>query len=254
MHSSWLWALQLFALSRCWVTLATAPVNGSDVNIYFGLGCFWHIQYKFIQAERTILGRTDAKLTAITGYAAALGGGTFCYNDGKLHAEVVGLVVPVSSVSSLAAVYWGKFVGKDRSHTNDKGPNYRAVIGLPGGMKSNLLPLIKAAQQGVVSQPFELRPGVGDDPDTLGSAHVWVYDSNQFPFQQAETYHQFHDDYLSGGDYPTSYNELTKVLQNSNRLSATTCANDAGQAVSTFGSCSGSYALVAVLGLVMFLE
>merc|ERR1711879_839218 len=135
-------------------------------------------------------------LTSITGYVAASGGGKFCYNDGKLHAEAVELVIPVSSVPSFAAAYWDMFVGKDRSHTNDRGPNYRAVLGLPGGMNSSILSQIDAAQQDKVAQTFELRAGVGDDADTLGSAHVWVYDTEYFPFQQAETYHQFHDDYL----------------------------------------------------------
>eukprot|EP00747_Dinoflagellata_sp_TGD_P189771 gnl/TRDRNA2_/TRDRNA2_50516_c0_seq1.p1 gnl/TRDRNA2_/TRDRNA2_50516_c0~~gnl/TRDRNA2_/TRDRNA2_50516_c0_seq1.p1 ORF type:complete len:249 (+),score=18.11 gnl/TRDRNA2_/TRDRNA2_50516_c0_seq1:112-858(+) len=225
-----------------WIALAVAQEN---IRLYFGQGCFWHIQYEFVQAEKNLLGRSADQLTSIAGYAGALEGGTFCYNDGKLHAEVVELEIPVSLVSSFAAAYWSMFVGKDRSHTNDRGPNYRAVIGLPRGMNSPLLPDIRAAQQGVVAQAFELRQGAGDDPDTLGSAHVWVYDSLQFPFQQAETYHQFHDDYLSSGDYPSSYNELTAALQGSGRLAATKCPNDAGGAYMPCSPC----ALLGVLGV-----
>merc|ERR1719337_5683 len=93
---------KLFAtqLALC-LSIASAAAAGNETNVqmYFGLGCFWHIQYKFIQAERNILGRSDAELTAITGYAAARGEGMFCYSDGKAHAEVVGLVIPASSVS-----------------------------------------------------------------------------------------------------------------------------------------------------------
>lgn len=40
-----------------------------DVEVYFGLGCFWHIQHEFVQAERDILGRSDEQLTAQAGYA-----------------------------------------------------------------------------------------------------------------------------------------------------------------------------------------
>lgn len=226
MDSSSRSAVSMLVFAWSWIASAAASANGTSVSVYFGLGCFWHIQYKFIQAERKILGRNDAELTAITGYAAARGDGAFCYTDGQLHAEVVELVIPASSVAKFATAYWGMFVGKDRSHTNDRGPNYRAAIGLPCGMQSTLLPEIRAAQHGVVSQTFELRQGTGDDPDTLGSAHVWVYDSNKFPFHQGETYHQFHDDYLPNGDYPSSYNQLTKVLQSSNRLYRTNCTND----------------------------
>lgn len=192
------------------------------VSLYFGVGCFWHIQYEFIHAEETILKRHGANLTSITGYAASTGD-RFCYKDGKDHAEVVDLVVPRSAVFDIAAAYWKMFVGKDRSHTGDKGPNYRAVIGLPGGMQSPLIADIKASQEGNVAQTFELRAGSGDDPDTLGSAHVWVYDSNVFPFRQAELYHQFHDDYLPGGNYEESYNSLKYTLLCSGRLSPTQC-------------------------------
>lgn len=220
---------QIFGVCALILSWSTPVTTEENLAIYFGLGCFWHIQYKFIQAEKSILGRSGSELTSITGYAAASGGGQFCYNDGKLHAEAVQIIIPVSSVPSFAAVFWGMFVGKDRSHTNDRGSNYRAVLGLPGGMNSTFLPQIQAAQQGVVAQTFELRSGTGDDADTLGSALVWVYDSDTFPFQQAETYHQFHDDYLPGGDYPSSYNQLTSALQSSGRLVATTCPNDGGR-------------------------
>merc|ERR1712176_315489 len=80
--------------------------------------------------------------------------------------------------------------------------------------------------------------GVGDDADTLGSALVWVYDSDQYPFQQAELYHQFHDDYIKpAGDYPESYHALSGVLQNSGRLSVSACNKASG------GGGAGSTAL-----------
>eukprot|EP00931_Biecheleriopsis_adriatica_P049506 TRINITY_DN28640_c0_g1_i1.p1 TRINITY_DN28640_c0_g1~~TRINITY_DN28640_c0_g1_i1.p1 ORF type:complete len:277 (-),score=29.65 TRINITY_DN28640_c0_g1_i1:146-976(-) len=216
-----------FSLATCISMLAWSEARTEDcVSLYFGLGCFWHIQWEFIKAERTLLGRKDDELTAITGYAASKATHQFCYQDGLLHAEVVALVIPNSSVPAFAAEYWKMFVGKDRSHTQDKGPNYRAVIGLPGGMNSPLIPSIEASQKGNIAQSMELRAGSGDDADTLGSAHVWVYDSDTWPFHQAELYHQFHDDYLPGGDYSSSYNALGRNLQCSGRLFTTQCARE----------------------------
>eukprot|EP00928_Gymnodinium_smaydae_P061502 TRINITY_DN45560_c0_g1_i1.p1 TRINITY_DN45560_c0_g1~~TRINITY_DN45560_c0_g1_i1.p1 ORF type:complete len:268 (+),score=31.96 TRINITY_DN45560_c0_g1_i1:63-806(+) len=215
-----------FLLLLLFDTVSSLKKGTSDANVsvYFGAGCFWHVQHEFVQAERKLLGRSDSQLTSIVGYAAARGGGPFCYQDGKLHAEVVEVIVPTSALSDIAAVYWRLFVGKDRSHSNDKGPNYRSVVGVPGGMGSSLLPIIDAAQKGNVAQTFQLKRGVGDDPDTLGSAIVWVYDTNEFPFQQGEFYHQFHDDYLPSGKYPASYNALAQTLEQTGRLNASVCS------------------------------
>lgn len=32
-------------------------------QVYFGVGCFWHVQHEFIDTERKVLGRQDADLT-----------------------------------------------------------------------------------------------------------------------------------------------------------------------------------------------
>lgn len=37
---------------------------------------------------------------------------------------------------------------------------------------------------------FKLEAGKGNDPDTFGKKLIYVYDSNKFPFYQAEVYHQ----------------------------------------------------------------
>merc|ERR1719171_1930698 len=74
---------------------------------------------------------------------------------------------------------------------------------------------------------FEFKEAKGDDGDTLGQALIWVYDTAQFPFQQAENYHQFHDDYiLPKGDYPASYERLREVFLCSGRSKPTGCRND----------------------------
>lgn len=200
--------------------------NDDDVAIYFGSGCFWHIQHSFIQAEKQWLHRSGARLTAIAGYAGANAGGTFCYQDGKVHTEAVELVIPRSSVGDFAGSYFRMFKGMDRSHTNDRGPNYRAAIGLPGGVSSPLMQVIEGAMQNHTTVKFELKEGKGDDPDTLRQALIWIYDSNRFPFQQAELYHQFHDDYLPGGDYPPSYHNIRDVLLCTGRLKKRDCNDE----------------------------
>lgn len=208
---------------------ASGTTNTTQVKLYFGAGCFWHIQHSFIEAERAILNRDDASLTAIAGYAGATVWGNFCYMDDKVTAEVVGLEIPKESVSQFALTYFNMFVGIDRSHRNDRGPHYRAVIGLPDGLRSSFMTDFNLAQdtrekEGKVR--FELAEGHGDDADTLGRSLIWVYDSNRFPFQQAEIYHQFHDDYMPGGDYPLSYEMLRASMACSGRLMPTGCRND----------------------------
>ena len=39
------------------------------IDVYFGCGCFWHVQHEFVVAEQKILGRSDDELTARAGYA-----------------------------------------------------------------------------------------------------------------------------------------------------------------------------------------
>ena len=38
----------------------------------------------------------------------------------------------------------------------------------------------------------------GDEPDSLNKGVIWVYDSEIFPFYQAEVYNQFKDGTKSG--------------------------------------------------------
>lgn len=213
------------------VLLPTTATAEETVFLYFGCGCFWHVQHEFIHAEKEILNRSSDEYTAFSGYAGgnSLNQDNFaCYGDygGLGHTEVVSLQVPRRTVAAFAAVFWRLFVGKDRIDTMDVGPEYRAAIGVPGGMASDLLPVIRDSQQGNVRQTFELREGQGDDPDTLGHALVWVYDTARHPFFQAELNHQFHDDFMPGGNYPPSYNALRAELQESCRLEPTPCPSD----------------------------
>lgn len=109
------------------------------------------MQHEFVEAERTILGRSDKELTSWTGYAGGSKKGnppdSACYHNalfrndyGKLgHGEVVQMQIPASKYKQFAEVYAGLFdKNGDRPDKGDRGPEYRHLVGLPGGMKSPL--------------------------------------------------------------------------------------------------------------------
>ena len=64
-----------------------AVAASSDENLtdcYFGVGCFWHIQHEFIDAERKLLGRGDHQLSSAAGYAGGKSTGSegrVCYHN-----------------------------------------------------------------------------------------------------------------------------------------------------------------------------
>jgi hypothetical protein len=101
------------------------PKQQQQESVYFGVGCFWHIQHEFVAAERDLLGRSDRELTALTGYAGGTKADSFhrvCYHNfqgvadyGKLgHGEVVGLQLPTDKIVEFAAVYFSLFNPKTR--------------------------------------------------------------------------------------------------------------------------------------------
>jgi len=51
------------------------------VEVYFGLGCFWHMQHEFVSAEKNYLFRTDDELTSYAGYAGGMSNQTVCYHN-----------------------------------------------------------------------------------------------------------------------------------------------------------------------------
>ena len=108
---------------------------------------------------------------------------------------------------------------KDRVDPQDKGGEYRSLIGLPKGSDSPLYEGIAAAAQ---RAGFKLENGKGNDPDTLGKQLVYVYDSNKFPFYQAEVYHQFHNDFQSPA-YGKEYNNLANLALDDGRIRGTGC-------------------------------
>ena len=99
------------------------PAEATDVmeqDVYFGVGCFWHIQHEFVQAERSLLERKDDQLTSKAGYAGGRStgeGGKVCYHNfqsvadyGRLgHGEVVGMTLPQDKVVAFTETYFSLF-------------------------------------------------------------------------------------------------------------------------------------------------
>mmetsp|Transcript_22565 Transcript_22565/g.30055 ORF Transcript_22565/g.30055 Transcript_22565/m.30055 type:complete len:275 (-) Transcript_22565:570-1394(-) len=204
----------------------------TEEDVYFGVGCFWHIQHEFVQAERTILGRTDAQITSRTGYAGGTKAdkeGRVCYHNfqgvadyGKLgHGEVVGMKIPTENIGDFAKEYFSYFSTKtgERVDPMDRGGEYRYLLGLPGGTKH---PMYAQVEEAATAKNFKLEVGKGNEGDTIGRRIVYVYDTATFPFYQAEVYHQFHDDFQSPA-YGKKYNSLAQMAFDDGRLTITGC-------------------------------
>ena len=120
------------------------------INVYFGVGCFWHTQHEFIEAEKNILSRKEKEYTSLTGYAGGTKtdkDGAVCYHNfqqkadyGRFgHGEVVGMNVPKGSYQEFADEYFKLFdKNGDRPDKGDRGSEYRHMVGIPGGVKSPL--------------------------------------------------------------------------------------------------------------------
>ena len=99
--------------------VSTGTTSGLE-SVYFGVGCFWHIQHEFVAAERDLLGRSDRELTAFTGYAGGTASDKFnrvCYHNfqsvadyGKYgHGEVVGMKLPTDKIVDFTKVYFSLY-------------------------------------------------------------------------------------------------------------------------------------------------
>eukprot|EP00956_Cyclotella_meneghiniana_P031914 scaffold85521_cov72-Cyclotella_meneghiniana.AAC.8 len=197
---------------------SSAAADDELIDVYFGCGCFWHVQHEFVEAERTILSRTDDTLTSRAGYAGGKAGaldGKVCYHNaaniadyGKLgHAEVVGMKIPSSKFKEFAIEYC-KLFDKDGLRPDqygDRGSEYRNLVGFPGGKNSEFAKLLVDASV-ASGDKLDFAVGKGDDKDVPKVS--FIMDSKEFPFYVAEQYHQFHDGFKFGEDYPKSYNSL----------------------------------------------
>lgn len=236
--------LSSFAVSASTPCTASAgDENDEEIQVYFGTGCFWHVQHEFVEAEKKILGRSDDELTSRAAYAGGKAGavnGKVCYHNaaniadyGKLgHAEVVSMTIPSSKFPEFAVEYCKLFKdGLRPDQFGDRGPEYRNLVGLPGGAKSEYAKqLIKASQE--TGDQLDFAVGKGNDKDVPKT--VFVMDTASFPPFVAEEYHQFHDGFNIGENYPNSYNSLAANFK---------------KAGEDFGSCPNGMLGVGVGGL-----
>ena len=219
------------------VICGTVPPGIGAIKLYFGSGCFWGRQHDFVtKLEQGVLQRSDAQITAVGGYAggrSAVGpDGLCCYHNAANasdytslgHAEVVQVELEedASAVRAAANVFFGSFIELEpgiwgREDYFDQGAGYRALVGLPRGMSSPLVAQLRAANM----HNMTLVAGGGSDADTIETNKVWVVDSDQLPFQQAEQCLQFHNNQTS--TYPPAYHALRDTLRRDGRLQDTGC-------------------------------
>jgi len=220
----------LAALAVVAAVAAPRAARAENVQVYFGQGCFWHVQHEIVKKEASDLQRDGPAITSLVGYAGgnkAGDGGRVCYHNmamapdyGQMgHTEVVNVSIPEGKVGDFAKDYLDAAAKYPfgRADPQDRGGEYRSAIGLPGGVES---PLFKQVQEANAGR-LKLLAGKGDDPDTVGTKNVWVYDSNKFPFYQGEVYHQFHDDMMER--YSKDYHKLKKVVLDQGSLKKVEC-------------------------------
>ena len=242
----------------------------SNVTLFFGNGCFWARQHTFItQLEQAALGRTDAQLTSVAAYAGGIipKSGALCYENVNRTdqyadygaAEVVSMVLKPTEVGRAASVYFSTFVELQpgvwgRADPQDIGAEYRALVGVPGGLDGPHGPALRAAN---VHNMTLIVDKEGRRPDTIGTNRVYVMDSDVFPAVQvcprsfpfpaafgallwacspfpcpfltsclrgrlqAEICLQCHNDALV--KYPLEYHQLNRSLIRNGRLRPTSC-------------------------------
>ncbi|GIL63728.1 hypothetical protein Vafri_17744 [Volvox africanus] len=232
--------------------LLMSPDSGESValssglqTVYFGNGCFWGRQKDFVDVEMKQLGRKPEQLTALVGYAAGTRTGPdgkvcYVYSDPRTHydalghAEVVQLGLSTDSgvaereIRAFASRYFQQFKktsgGMQRLDPQDKGPAYRNVIGIPGGINSPFMRIIQEENK----YGMELREGRGNAMSWRGPTEddilntVWVVDSGQLPFYRAERFHQFHNGL--GKVFPLEYlRDLRNLVAARGRIEPTGC-------------------------------
>lgn len=210
--------------------------NDPEWSVYLGNGCFWHTQYDFVVAEQAVdgpfRGRGHRNITSLVGYAGGnfrSPSGTVCYHGSPTtdysrlgHSEAVSVELDANvesaeaQLATIASVYFehgfqATREGRQRLDPQDAGPEYRNIIGLPGGMDNvEWWPIIEAAN--VYRMPL-VRGAGGPGSDSKDQYVVYVYDSREFPFFRAEGYHQFHANLVVGRPVPDEYLKDLKEAQ-----------------------------------------
>lgn len=228
--------IAVWASSRNAAATEAAAAVDQPVLVYFGQGCFWHVQHELTTRSLKLYKEAPKGLYAEGAFSPAVAGyagGRVETNDKRVcypnwqgaptydrlgHTEVVGMKLPPAGLESMSRLYFDEAAsGRGRHDPDDAGPAYRSAIGLPGGMDSLLFPAIERANAG----RLKLLAGQGGDEDTLDRGEVYIYDSVNFPFYPGELYHQFHDDMSER--YSGGYKALKDKLKRAGMISATGC-------------------------------
>ena len=95
-------------------------------------------------------------------------------------------------------------------------------MGVPGGTQSDYAKLLVSASV-KAGDKLDFAKGKGDDPDAR--AVSFVMDTTDYPFFIGEQYHQFHDGFNLGENYPGSYNGLASKMAKTGTLGVSNCPN-----------------------------
>ena len=215
-------------------------INMENSSVYLGNGCFWHTQYDMYTVEKVHFQRLHpAQTTALVGYAGGLytsEDGLVCYHGGPRgasysengHAEVAQVQLDSNEMEFqflqlLQNYFQDGFIATNhageppamqrRDYRADSGPEYRNIIGLPGGMQSKLYHLIAQANiyQMEIKEGGSL--GHGGREDRTDNGVIYIYDSLVYRFYRAEQYHQFHPNTVLHRDVAESYLSQTRKIQ-----------------------------------------
>ena len=120
---------------------ASSAVSAADVSIYFGNGCFFHVQHLMWEFESKILQLQENETTSVSGYAGGKAADTLCYHNandfsdyGDLgHAEVASLTLSEEHLGPAATVFFRDFtdIGDGvytRQDVFDLGGEYRRLV------------------------------------------------------------------------------------------------------------------------------
>ena len=213
--------------------------TSTSLNIYLGNGCFWGRQHDIItEVEQHLWQRPTSALSTIGGYAGGHSSYSCYYNSKNTSiysdngdAEVIQIYLDSTSPSfdsqlfQLFSHYFTSFIPLDdknktfgREDIYDWGNGYRALIGFPGGIKNEtIMSQIKKANL----HSMTLLQGSGSDSDTFGKNQVYIMDSSNFPFKQAELCLQFHNNQT--GTYPESYHDIKNSFMTDGKIKKTMC-------------------------------
>jgi hypothetical protein len=229
--SAWVATMLLLSVASA-APLATPP----HYDVWFGEGCFWERQYAYVNLELNQTGpfkRSNRTITSVVGYAGAKGtgdDGLVCYendssNDyGSLgYAEAVGMTLSQVQqerdlqFTALVSDFYGSFTPTKDGFMRpdlppllpygDVGPDYRTMVGIPGGVDGPLFSILKALNtpRGPYKMTMNLKPDLLGNMTQDEDNTVWVMDSNVFPFYRAEQYHQFHSNFFHNPEQPEQY-------------------------------------------------